>query len=191
MRYCHGISILQNTNTEYQWLKLTKDFFNFSNDISTCLAYIAPKLSDFSKKQDTSILELIEHDIINKYGNLGDIVITGDMNARTGVHNDFIQGDSVSHILLDNIGYDVDVAAGERHSNDITIDVRGKELLEMCVANKLRIVNGRIFGDSMCKFTCNNCVGSSVLDYFIVSEMLLEDILYAGIRFYTNIRLSL
>jgi hypothetical protein len=43
--------------------------------------------------------------------------------------------------------------------------------------NKLRIANGRSFGDIHGKFTCYNYAGSSVVDYIIVSEHLLEDLL--------------
>lgn len=78
-RYFGGLGILikrnmrkryiyiHNTNTEYQCLKLRKDFFNFKKDIYLCLAYIAPQISGISKRQDKSILELIEQDIIQKY----------------------------------------------------------------------------------------------------------------------------
>jgi hypothetical protein len=51
----------------------------------------------------------------------------------------------------------------------------------ICIANKLRIANGRSFGDIHGKFTCHNYAGSSVEDYFIVSEYLLNDILYVHV----------
>jgi hypothetical protein len=35
-----GVKILMNTNKDYQWLKLDKQFFNFSKDIFLCLAYL-------------------------------------------------------------------------------------------------------------------------------------------------------
>ena len=172
-----GIGLLHNTCTEYQWLKLKKEFFHLQRDIYLCLAYISAKISSYSKKQNTDILEQIEQDIIHKYSNLGDIILTGDLNARTGTGLDYIKRDSASHIPISNDAYSVDVAVDDRCNKDDVLDSRGKELLELCIANKLRIANGRSFGDIHGKFTCHNYAGSSVVDYFIVSEHLLEDIL--------------
>lgn len=142
-------------------------------------------MSSHYKKQDVETLEHIEQDIINKYGNSGDIILTGDFNARTGNKLDYISGDSASHIPVNNDAYIIDTAVGQRHSRDNTVDSRGKDLLELCIANKLRITNGRTFGDTHGKFTCHNYAGSSVVDYFIVSEQLLNDIcMYMYLIFY-------
>lgn len=135
-------------------------------------------MSSHYKKHDVETLEHIEQDIFNKYGNSGDIILTGDFNARTGNKLDYITGDSASHIPIKNDAYIIDTAVVQRHSRDNTVDSRGKDLLELCIANKLRITNGRTFGDTHGKFTCHNYAGSSVVDYFIVSEQLLNDILY-------------
>ena len=45
-----------------------------------------------------------------------------------------------------------------------------KELIDLCIASKLRIVNGRL--DSSGGFTCFTPRGDSVVDYLIVSESL-------------------
>jgi hypothetical protein len=79
---------------------------------------------------------------------------------------DYISGDSTSHIPVENDTYTIDTAVGERCSRDNTVDSRGKDLLELCIANKLRITNGRTFADTHGKFTCHNYAGSSVVDYF-------------------------
>lgn len=50
------------------------------------------------------------------------MIFTGDLNARTGNHLDFISGDSVSHIPIDHLTYDIDVAVGERYNNDKIVD---------------------------------------------------------------------
>jgi hypothetical protein len=166
-------------------------FLNLRKDVYLCLAYISPESLSFNKVQNTDILEEIENDIINKYSKLGNIILTGDFNARTGTEPDYIRGDSTSYIPVDNEMYNIDVDIGLRHSSDKTLDCRGKDLLEMCVTNKLRIANGRSFGDSLGNYTCHNYAGSSVVDCFIVSEELLEDILCSCGKFYTNFRLSL
>lgn len=48
----------------------------------------------------------------------------------------------------------------------------------MGISAHLRILNGRTLGDSNGKFTCHRPLGSNVVDYLIVSEELLSDILY-------------
>lgn len=94
-----GISILPNTNKDYQWLMLKKDFFNLKKKTFIYVLHIyLLKCQVITKKLDVETLEHIEQDIFNKYGNSGDIILTGDFNARTGNKLDYITGDSASHI---------------------------------------------------------------------------------------------
>ena len=172
-----GIALLQNYSSELHWMKLRKDYFNLKNNIFLCLAYIAPNSSKFNNNTDYSTLELIERDIVEKYGNQGDIIIAGDLNARIGNERDFILDDGTPHIPIDIGSYRVDATAADRFSYDIVVDTRGKDILELCISNQLRVLNGRTFGDSTGKYTCFNYAGCSVVDFFILSERLLEDIL--------------
>ena len=51
------------------------------------------------------------------------------------------------------------------------LDVVGeKNLLELGIQSRLRIRNGRSFGDTMGRFTAHCSLGSSVIIYFIASE---------------------
>lgn len=59
---------------------------------------------------------------------------------------------------------------------DQVISSRGRQLIELCIQSGLRILNGRIFGDSFGQYTSHQPLGSSVIDYFIVSESLLRQI---------------
>jgi hypothetical protein len=54
------------------------------------------------------------------------------------------------------------------------LSTRGKTLNELCIHTGLRILNGRISGDFMGEFTCFTPNGSSVVDYFISSESLIN-----------------
>ena len=59
----------------------------------------------------------------------------------------------------------------------------------MCISNQLRILNGRTFGDSFGAYTgtCYKPAGCSVVDYAIVSQHLLCQILYMQIsNFYAG-----
>ena len=59
----------------------------------------------------------------------------------------------------------------------MTLCNRGKRLLEICSQSQLRIANGRSFGDLTGKFTSHSTLGSSVIDYFIISETILSKLL--------------
>ena len=79
-----GVKILQNTSQDYQWIKLEKNYFNFTKDIFLCLAYIIPSNSFYANQSTDEVLENIESDIVNKYSGKGNIILCGDLNARTG-----------------------------------------------------------------------------------------------------------
>jgi hypothetical protein len=86
-----------------------------------------------------------------------------------------------SHIPVDRASYRIDDAVEDRYNCDLTNDTRGKEILELCIPNQLRILNGRTCGDSSGKFACFNYAGNSVVDNFIAYERLLEDFLYTSV----------
>ena len=57
-----------------------------------------------------------------------------------------------------------------RNSLDSIINNYGRELIDMCIASDLRIVNGRVGHDNSGMFTCLTPQGNSVVDYTIGSE---------------------
>ena len=67
-------------------------------------------------------------------------------------------------------------SARPRMSQDKITDTRGNHLIDICVGNQLRILNGRLAGDSFRKFSCHTYNGSSTVVYVIVSEPLLFEI---------------
>lgn len=171
-----GIAILPTTSEDYMWVRLNKSFFNLSKDLYICAIYNPPPGSTYSQRQLCDPLEKIEEDII-KFSKVGDIMMVGDLNARTSSCPDSINGDSdiVFPIYAnDNIP--------TRNSMDKTLDSRGKHLLEICIQSQLCILNGRCLGDTLGNFTCHNYNGSSVVDYSIVSENLYNDIVYFNVE---------
>lgn len=171
-----GVQLMKNTSSEYQWLQLRKDFFRVDKDIFLCLAYVLPSSSGFQTDSTMDGFEAIERDV-NKYRHLGYVAMCGDFNARTGNQLDYIAGDNSRYIPVDD-KYIEDIGIPFRRSQDLKIDDRGKRLLDLCISARLRILNGRTLGDINGKFTCHRPVGSSVIDYFIISEELLTDVLY-------------
>jgi hypothetical protein len=57
-----------------------------------------------------------------------------------------------------------------------------KRLLEICSQSQLRIANGRSFGDLTGEFTSHSTLGSSVIDYFVISEAILGKLLFMKVH---------
>ena len=90
------------------------------------------------------------------------------MNARTGMLYDYVQNDSDIPIPSP-LSYVIDEDELQRTSVDLSTNVQGRNLLDLCISNRLRILNGRHNGDRQGKYTCYTSRGYSVVDYVIVS----------------------
>ena len=135
-----------------------------------------PANSTYTKQLSYDIFELIEKDLLY-YKGKGDVLMCGDFNARTATELDVIINDSSKYIPLFN-SYKIDNTTRVRRSHDTVLDTRGKELLEFCIENQLRIMNGRCLGDIFGHFTCFNPLGQSTVDYLLASEKITNQILY-------------
>ena len=144
-----------------------------------CAAYDLPPNSTYSLRLTKDPLELIEEDII-EYSKLGNILLVGDLNARTSDAPDYIANDSDNFIPIYD-DYTLEELPKTRNSQDSQLDTRGKHLLEICIQSKLRILNGRCLGDTLGTFTCHTYNESSVVDYTIASEQICKDILYFNV----------
>ena len=77
-----GIKLVENTE-EFLWFKLDKNFFQTDNDIFLCGACIPPKNTTKNILAKTDYFGNFEKAIL-KYKEKGNILILGDLNARTG-----------------------------------------------------------------------------------------------------------
>ena len=114
---------------------------------------------------------------IHLYSQQGNLIILGDINARTSQHLDHVYNDS-DKLIPELISYDIDDNMPVRYNQDKILNDRGTTILDLCISSGLRIVNGRKPGDSIGYYTCHKYNGSSVVDYCIASENLFKDILY-------------
>jgi len=105
----------------------------------------SPSQLDLYKQLSYDIIEQIEKDLLN-FKTKVDILICGDFNARTATEPDFISDDTPKYLPLSD-SYNVDNTIRIRNNHDTVLDTRGKELLEFCIGNQLRIMNGRGIGD--------------------------------------------
>lgn len=66
---------------------------------------------------------------------------------------------------------------GPRDTSDSTLNEYGRELLQICQAYNLSFLNGRVGSvNQLANFTCITSQGCSMVDYAIVSELLLHEI---------------
>ena len=115
------------------WLEFNSEFFGLDKYLFLCFIYITPESSCHVSSRD-NIWGYLQEEIVTFSIN-GNIMITGDFNARTGTLLDYINDDSTSYIPLPS-DYSFDKFY-PRHSQDIQINNYGKELIDLCIASKL------------------------------------------------------
>jgi hypothetical protein len=172
----YGVKVLPSKSSEIQWIKLLKSNFDFDEDIYVCTVYIAPYNSNYTCNCDDDIFSILESDIIN-YSSVGKCLIFGDFNARTSIAFDYLTDDNLDKHLNISSNLSNCLQLGRYNSDPAKINEHGKKLLSLCKSSGLRILNGRVFGDSTGQPTCFSHNGApSVIDYALASEDLFQSI---------------
>ena len=98
----NGIKIVGNLSGDKIWVKLENKFFGFEKDIFICFVYAPPLSSVYTKSLDYDIFQKLEEDISN-FSNHGNIILAGDMNAKTHTANDFVSDNKDNHSPVNDI----------------------------------------------------------------------------------------
>jgi len=167
---------IQRISEEFKYgivLKLDKLFFGFSSDVILFCVYIPPEGSACyeSNEDGMNVLESLL-DWHRVHYDDAQFCILGDVNARTGGHDDFIIDDRASYLPMEE-WYVPDTFDQKRVSQDKVINMYGKKLLDICRLFSVHVCNGRK-NDPYGDFTYISHRGSSVIDYCIVSSDLYE-----------------
>jgi len=112
-------------------------------------------------------------DEISHYSNLGEILVGGDLNARVGTLPDYITDDTPIDSQTLPVNYDFDHPLPRANMDEGPVNVFGKNLIDLCINSKVRILNGRTPGDMFGKPTCHQPKGFSLVDYVLGSENIL------------------
>ncbi len=164
-------------------------------DVYSCACYLPHGSSTYYKHEDGSVDADAHHDMlcqcITKYRALGEVVITGDLNARTACHDDRYD-DIEMHEWQDMEGANIPVPtdlinmhacarmAAPRYSCDMTSNRNGRLLLDLCKQQGMLIINGRLPSDASgaCTFYKHGNPGGacSLIDYFIATPSLIFDV---------------
>ena len=164
-RLQQNVEVLQTKSEDRIWIRYI-ELNNLDNDTFACFCYIPPKdstaMCNYESQWNSFESEVIE------FSNKGSILICGDMNARTGMLYDYVRNDSDIPIPSP-LSYVIDEDELQRTSMDMSTNAQGRNLLDLCISNRLRIRNGRHNGDRQGKYTCYTSRGCSVVDYVVVS----------------------
>ncbi|KAA6427587.1 MAG: hypothetical protein FRX49_02250 [Trebouxia sp. A1-2] len=134
-----------------------------------------PAKKHFKNSTVKSPYECLQNDILQFQGRGANILICGDMNARTAEQDDYIRLSELPPCLdVPDEADDLPDYVQPRHNCDKIWDPSqtwGPELLDLCKDTSLLILNGRTPGDDTGKhtFVSKSCHGRSAIDYFVAS----------------------
>ena len=142
------------------WIKL-KMLWSQIVDHKHCICVSAVSNHINQKKyQKIYFLNLLQ---VTHFQSLGEVLVSGDFNARTGHLLDFIPYDSINETFSDcpvPLDYSPDSMLPRNHT-DTQSNLHGELLTTLCKTVNLRILIGRFLGDSHGKSTFYNLNGSS------------------------------
>jgi hypothetical protein len=169
------ITVLQRKETNYVWIQVKQDSLKREKDLFICFAHIPHTESSYFTKINYNILNCI-HGNIMEYKNIGDVILLGDFNGRTGTMEDWVTDDTISHLPIED-NYITDKAIRHRKSHDSTVNERGRDIIDLCLSSQVRILNGRVVGDLQGKLTFYKN-GVSAIDLCMVDENMFNDVCY-------------
>jgi hypothetical protein len=126
---------------------------------------------------EVSFFDTIEQ-FVRKYVELGSVLIMGDLNARCGEANDFLNVtdfEKYINVISNGDSCEHSFNLPNRFTMDQTVNTSGKKLLELCHSSPIKIVNGRLGDDAgIGSFTFVSDKGCSLIDYALCSYNLFS-----------------
>jgi len=157
----HDWISVEKASPNFLWFKISKKYTKTTNDIFVCDVYIPPYFHP-------ELFQDLQSDIEN-YSSQGSAPLMGDLNSRTGKYPDSVSQEGNEIIINDQSEYALSLT--QRNSFDNELKNHGKRLLEICRSTDLRILNGRVSGDSLGRATFHGRNGTSVVDYAICTKI--------------------
>ena len=142
-----------------------------------CTAYLSPSNSSYVSKLDYSLFDTLEQEVAS-YCNKGQVILMGDFNSRTGTLADNVTSVNPNIIpQADTVCYDTKCVPRKSQDSVVTCSYC-KQLIDLCISSGLKIVNGRLLGDPVGRYTCHKYNGSSVVDYVLADNTVLSHLRY-------------
>ena len=127
------------------WLKLNSVFFGLEQDLYIGIWY--NPLHDTSRVHKVHELWSAIENKITLLQEREDVIIMGDLNARTGTKQDWAEYNNIRTFPLPK-DFDDDYKIGMRVLMDRIVNSAGQILLDVCISTALRILNGCHGNDS-------------------------------------------
>ena len=160
--YHHISHDSSDASNSFAALRISKEA-GFTRDLYLFVCYLAPRANTRISMATRGIwLELQERvgDALSK----GQVLMVGDLNARTGNKADF----TLDAILEEHYQLGAEPSCTHRNSQDTVVNSHGRQLLKLCQQSGLRIANGRVSGDEVGGFTFVSPTGdASLVDYVV------------------------
>ena len=171
-----GIKIIQTFDQDLIEVVMKKSFFNLKDDRHLLFTYASPINSCYTKFRSGNILEKIE----TKEADYQSILVMGDLNGRTKTGDDFVRDRSDKYSPINTPIYKKDTELNRNNMDEHPIDKQGKLILDLCKTTGLKILNGRIIGDSKGQFTRfplhKNTDKPSTIDYVLCGPSLMNEV---------------
>ena len=156
----HSIELIK-TGEFFIWLKINKETILTDKNVFLCATCIPPSESPYFNEESFSILE----GEISHFQAQGNVLVCGDLNARTAEEQDTINSHGDKHLPgSNNLSLPI---YPHRNNYDKVKNKNGVQLVKLCRTLGLYIVNGRLRGDSFGRYTYSSSLGSSTVDYFL------------------------
>ena len=172
-----GIKIIEQSTPDKIWIKLDKNFFGLSSDLYICFVYISPDSSPYFKSLPYDIFNQLDEETA-RFRLKGNVLLAGDLNARTNTREDFVDDNNDKHSPINDINsYKIDNPIKRNNKDNKECDSHGEKLIEFCKTNYLRILNGRFRGDkygSFTRFPMKTSDNPSVIDYMVIDASLFH-----------------
>ena len=85
-------------------------------------------------------------------------------------------------------GYELDTFTTHRNNKDVPLNSYGEQLIQICIASKLRVLNGRTRGNLQGHYIYLGYQGCSTVDLFLASENIFQTnlIQYLSVQTFTT-----
>ncbi len=166
-------------------IKLKAKFFNLDKDLNLINVYDSPSHGSYKKRMKsnnddfTSTRDHLE-ECLALIPASEDIVLLGDLNARTSTLNEVLTPCNFRDINVElepPTSWDFSKLP-RRNNQDKTLNANGKPFIELLQTTEMIILNGRTVGDIFGSPTCVQRNGISTVDYICVSPRLLQRVRY-------------
>lgn len=175
---CDYVQRIETEFDNFIILKLSKRLLGIATDCLLIGCYIPPENASYYNETDiyngVSLLEDCVLDVFREHGELP-FLVCGDLNSRTASEQAGISDpiDNIHEMTEKTDTHPANDVNTQRSSRDLKKNVFGRFLLRVCEEFDLCILNGIHSCGFSEDFTYTSHNGSSVIDYFIVSRVLL------------------